>query len=75
MYLHEATREPDQREFVTVMAKEAKEKMDNGNYSIVQKNQVPTGATILLEVWKMKHKRDINTRTIKKWKACLNIYI
>ena len=47
--------------------------MDNGNYSIIPNIQVPTGETILPEVWKMKRKREIKMRDIKKWKVRLNI--
>ena len=47
--------------------------MDNKNYSIIPKNQVPTRATILPEVWQMNRKRDTKTIFIKKWKAHPNI--
>jgi hypothetical protein len=64
MYLHEAMKEPDRGEFVKAMEKEVRDQMDNGNFSIIPKIQVPKGEKILPTVWQMK---------IKKYKARLNI--
>ena len=47
--------------------------MKNGNYSIINKNDVPKLSTILPAVWQMKRKRDIKRREVKKCKARLNI--
>ena len=47
--------------------------MDNEKFSIINRNQVPKGINILPCVWKMKIKRHINTRNIKRWKACLKV--
>ena len=73
MYLNEATKDLDWKEFIIEMVKEVIDQMENGKNSIIAKIQVPTGATILSAVWQMKRKRDINTRDIKKWKAHLKI--
>ena len=73
MYMHEAMREPDKVEFLKAMEKEVEDQMKNGNYSIVNKNDVPKSSTILPAVWQMKRKRDIKTREVKKYKARLNI--
>ena len=48
--------------------------MDNRNYYVIPKSKVPTGSTILPEVWQIKRKRYIKTRYIKKWNVHLNIY-
>ena len=47
--------------------------MKNGNYSIVNKNDIPKLSTILPAVWQMKRKLDIKMREVKKYKARLNI--
>ena len=47
--------------------------MDNGNFPIINRNQVPKGSTILPCVWQMKRKCRIITRKIKRWKARLNV--
>jgi hypothetical protein len=73
MYLHEAMKEPDGGKFVKAIDKEVRDQMDNGNFSIIPKIQVPKGEKILPTVWQMKKKRDIKTRKIKKYKARLNI--
>ena len=73
MYHHEAMREPDREHFKQAMIKEVKDQMDNGNFTIVHKSEVPKGKTILPAVWQMKRKRDIKTRQVKKYKARLNI--
>ena len=73
MYMHEAMREPDHKEFIKAMEKEVEDQMNNGNFTIVHKSEVPKGCTILQAVWQMKRKRDIVTRQIKKYKARLNV--
>jgi hypothetical protein len=73
MYLHEAMREPDREEFKKAMTKEVTDQMENGNFSVIRRADVPKGKTILPAVWQMKRKRDILTREVKKYKARLNI--
>ena len=52
---------------------EFRDKIDNGNFSIIKRNQVPKGSTILPCVWQMKIKRQINTIKIKRRKARLTV--
>ena len=66
MYLHEAMNDPDRKELITAIVKEVTYHMENGKYSIIPKSQVPTGATILPAVWKMKRWQGIKTRAINK---------
>ena len=73
MYLHQAMRQPDRDKFIAAMVKEVDMQTSNGNWSIVQRSQVPEGATVLPAVWSMKRKRKIATGEIYKWKARLNI--
>ena len=73
MYLHEALKENDRKEFINAMQKEVQDQMDNGNFTIVEANDVPSDKPILPAVWQMKRKRNIRTREIKKYKARLNI--
>ena len=47
--------------------------MDNGNFSLIKRREVPKGKIILPAVWQMKHKHNIKTSLIKKCKARLNI--
>lgn len=73
MYLHQAMKEPDQAKFLSAMLKEVRDQMENGNFSIIKRKDVPKGSTILPCVWQMKQKRDIKSREIKKWKARLTV--
>ena len=73
MYMHEAMNEADRAQFITAMQKEVADQMNNGNFTIVTRDQVPDGHDILPAVWQMKRKRNIKTREIKKYKARLNV--
>ena len=73
MFMHEAMKQKDKRNFVEAMQKEAEDQMPNGNFTIVHKSEVPSDKPILPAVWQMRRKRDIKTREIKKYKARLNI--
>ena len=73
MYLHEAMQQEDKTEFLKSMMEEVRDQTDNGNFSIIKRNQVPKGSTILPCVWKIKRKHHIMTRKIKGWKARLNV--
>ena len=73
MYMHEAMRQPDRKEFVKAMQKEVEDQMRNKNFSIVHIDDVPRDKVILPAVWQMKRKRGIKSRKVKKYKARLNI--
>jgi len=73
MYHHQAMKEPDAAHFRKAMDKEVEDQLQNGNFTIIHRSDLPKGATVLPAVWQMKRKRDIKTREIKKYKARLNI--
>jgi len=73
MYLHEALREPDCKEFMKAMEKEIHDQMAHGNFMIVHQSTVPEGATILPTVWAMQRKQKQDTGEIYKYKGCLNV--
>ena len=60
-------------EFLKAMMEEFRDLMENRNFSIMKRNQVPKGSTILPCVRQIKRKRHIMTRKIKRWKARLNV--
>ena len=47
MYMHKAMREKDKQKFVEAMEKEVNDQMNNGNFTIVRKSEVPEGKAIL----------------------------
>jgi hypothetical protein len=73
MYYHQARKEEDWPDFERAMQEEMDGQLEDGNYSVVLRNQVPAGKSVLPAVWAMKRKRDIRTGQVKKWKARLNI--
>ena len=73
MYMHQAMQQPDRKEFMLAMVKEVADQLSNGNFSLLKREGVPRGSTILPCVWQMKRKRDIPTRKVKNHKARLNV--
>lgn len=73
LYLHEALRQPDRKQFIKAMQKEVQDMKDSGHWHVVQASTVPEGATILPGVWALRRKRRIATQEIYKWKARLNL--
>lgn len=73
MYHHQAMMGPDAKDFKEAMAKEISNQMENRNFIVHKKVNIPKGKTILPTIWQMRGKRDIKTGKIKKWKARLNI--
>ena len=55
------------------MQKEIQDQLNNGNFSIIKRSEVPKNKSILPTVWQMKRKRNIMTRAVRKYKARLNI--
>ena len=54
MYLHEAMREPDKKEFMTAMEKEMADHMQH--WELVLRSTVPEGVKVFQSVWQMKRK-------------------
>jgi hypothetical protein len=73
MYMHQAMKQPDREKFREAMQKEMDDQLNNGNFSLIKRKDVPKDRIILPTVWQMKRKRDIKTQQIKKYKARLNI--
>ena len=55
------------------MIKEVTDQINNGNFSLIRRKEIPEGSTILPGVWQMKRKRYIKNRQIKEWKARINV--
>eukprot|EP00978_Attheya_sp_CCMP212_P017515 scaffold46797_cov52-Attheya_sp.AAC.1 len=75
MYLHEAMKAPDKRQFMKAMVKEVSSHQDNQHWLLMKRTSIPKGKKVLpAAVWAMKRKRRITTREIYKWKARLNVH-
>jgi hypothetical protein len=74
MYLNQALRQPDAKEFVTAVVKEVNGHVENRNWELVPRDTVPKDAQIVPSVWSMRRKRDLTTNDIKSHKARLNLH-
>jgi hypothetical protein len=74
MYLHEAMKQPDKKEFVQAMVDEVTTHTERGHWKIIEVADVPIGTKILPAVWAMRRKRRIMSREVYKWKARLNVH-
>ncbi|KAL7563769.1 hypothetical protein ACA910_020453 [Epithemia clementina (nom. ined.)] len=74
MYLHEALRAHDRRQFLEAMDVEIQGHVKGKHWIVVPRTDVPKGTRILDAVWSMRRKRRLDTREIYKWKARLNVH-
>ena len=73
LYYHQAMRQPDREHFKLAMDKEIKDQMNNGNFTVMRRTNLPADTQVLPTVWQMKRKRDITSGQILKHKARLNV--
>jgi hypothetical protein len=74
MYLHQALRQPDAREFVEAVIKEVNGHVDNDHWKLIPRNGVPEGTEVIPSVWAMQCKQDLTTGRVTKHKARLNLH-
>ncbi len=58
MYLQQALRQPDAKEFVQAVVKEVNGHMDLNNWTLKKCDEVPDDPQIVPSVWSMRRKRD-----------------
>jgi hypothetical protein len=74
LYMHEAMKQPDKKEFIQAMKKEVSAHEDGKHWELTKRSNIPSQHKVLPSVWAMKRKRRIATREVYKWKARLNIH-
>jgi hypothetical protein len=75
MYLQQALRQHDAKEFVQAVVKEINgHVVDCNNWTLKKRNKVPEDVQIVPSVWSMQHKHDLTTNEIKSHKARLNLH-
>lgn len=74
MYLHQALKQPDASEFVKAVIREVNGHVENKNWQLVERSEVPPDITIVPSVWAMRRKRNLTTNEITKYKARLNLH-
>ena len=73
LYLHEAMKAPDKREFIKAMEKEIEDQLENGNFVYCRRSDVPKEAQVIPGVWAFRRKRRIQTQEVYKHKARWNV--
>ena len=74
MYVDQALKQPDQRQFIKAMQDKVEAHTNNKHWVVIHRSKVPKGVKVLPSVWAMKRKRRILTRDVFKWKARLNLH-
>ncbi len=74
LYLQQALRQHDAKEFVQAVVKEVNGHVDCKNWSLKTRSKVPEDVQIVPSVWSMRCKCDLTTNKIKSHKARLNLH-
>jgi hypothetical protein len=74
LYLQQALRQHDAKEFVQAVVKEVNRHVDCKNWSLKKRSKVPENIQIVPSIWSMQCKRDLTMNEIKSHKARLNLH-
>ena len=74
MYLQQALKQHDAKQFVHAVIKEINGHVENKHWDLVRRDTVPRDAQIVPSVWAMRRKRDLTTNVVKSHKARLNLH-
>jgi len=74
MYFAQAIKQPDRKQFVEAIVKEVNGHVENRNWELIKRSEVPTGEPIQESVWSMRRKRNLTTGEVVKHKARLNLH-
>jgi hypothetical protein len=74
LYLQQALRQHDVKEFVQAVVKEVNGHVDCKNWFLKKRSKVPEDVQIVPSVWSMQRKRDLTMNKIKSHKARLNLH-
>ena len=69
MHFGQAMKQPDRHQFVEAVVKEVNGHVDNQNFKLIRRSEVPEGEPIQQSVWAMRRKRNLTTGEITKHKA------
>jgi hypothetical protein len=74
MYLQQALKQPNAKEFVQAIIKEVNEHVDCNNWTLWKRSKVPEDVQIVPSVWSLQCKHNLTTNRIKSHKARLNLH-
>ncbi len=64
LYLQQALRQPDAKEFVQAVIKEVNGHVDCNNWTLKKRSKVPEDVQIVPSVWSMQRKHDLTMNKI-----------
>jgi hypothetical protein len=73
MYLQQALKQPNVKEFVQAVIKEVNGHVDSNNRTL-QKWSIPEDIQIVPSVWSLQRKCNLTTNKVKSHKARLNLH-
>jgi hypothetical protein len=74
MYLYQALRQPDARDFVEAVIKEINGHINNNNCKLISRAEVPEDTKVVPSVWAMRRKQFLTTGRVTKHKSRLNLH-
>ncbi len=74
MYLQQALKQPDAKEFVQAVIKEVNGHVDSNNMMLWKQSKVPKDIQMVPLVWSLQCKCDLTTNKVKSHKARLNLH-
>jgi hypothetical protein len=74
MYLQQALKQPDAKEFVQAVIKEVNGHVDSNNWTLRKRSKVSEDVQIVPSLWSLRCKRDLTTNEVKSPKAGLNLH-
>jgi hypothetical protein len=75
MYLQQALKQPNAKEFVQAVIKEVNGQVDSNNWTLRNKqSEVPGDVQIVPSVWSLQRKCDLTANQVKSHKARLNLH-
>ena len=61
MYFARSIKQPDKKQFVDAIVKEVNGHVENQNWKLIKRSEVPVGEPIQQSVWAMRWKRNLTT--------------
>ncbi len=74
MYLQQALKQPNAKEFVQAVIKEVNGHVDSNNWTLWKQREVPDDTQKVPSVWTLWRKCNITTNKVKSHKAKLNLH-
>ncbi len=74
MYLQQALKQPNAKEFFQAVIKEVNRHVDSNNWTLQKQSNFPEDVQLDPSVWSLGRKRNLTTNKVKSHKARLNLH-